>query len=330
MSGWQMIILKRIPPWARRLIQALYFLHVLGSIIVLLGFLVEEIRISFGVGRYGLAVFVLKWWFPGGVIVATSQFLSHILYTEKLKERIKTLRDNLVELKSDIYEQGLGIKEKHLKGDELKKAISGKYSVEQDVGWMSMARTELEEAGQVLIRSLKADNLRLIVSAAEMVINRVFSGNKIITCGNGESQAIASHLAERLSSCFPERKKGLPAISISDPVYISSVADNLGFEHVFSQFVSSVGMPGDILFVFAGTGNEENVVRAVQEAKEKSMKVVAFLGNEGGRVRGGANVEILVPYTGQSDRIQEMHIKIVHVLALLVEKMLSVGYKPDS
>ena len=155
-----------------------------------------------------------------------------------------------------------------------------------------------------------------------MLINSIKSGNKIISCGNGGSMADAIHFAEELTGRFRAHRKPIPAIAISDPGYISCVSNDYGYENIFSRFVEAFGKKGDILFAISTSGNSENVLKAVEFAQNNGIKVIALTGKDGGKLGGMADVEIRVPHNGYADRIQEVHIKIIHILILLIEKAI--------
>ena len=146
------------------------------------------------------------------------------------------------------------------------------------------------------------------------------AGGKIISCGNGGSQCDAMHFAEELSGRFRNDRKALPAISISDPSHITCVGNDYGFDFVFSRFVEGLGNKGDVLLAISTSGNSANVLQAAKAAREKGMKVVVLTGKDGGKLAPLADVSIIVPHNGFADRIQEIHIKVIHILILLIEK----------
>jgi len=158
------------------------------------------------------------------------------------------------------------------------------------------------------------ENIFSIGRALELMANCLKSGNKIISCGNGGSMCDAMHFAEELTGRFREDRKGMAAIAISDPGYISCVANDYGYEKVFSRFVESMGRKGDILLAISTSGNSPNVLRAVEAAKENGMKIVALTGKDGGKLAGICDVEIRAPYSDYADRAQEIHIKVIHCL----------------
>lgn len=192
---------------------------------------------------------------------------------------------------------------------------------------MDIQRTikeELTQASHVLSTFLSSEsNLKAIEEAASVMTTSIQSGGKIISCGNGGSQCDAMHFAEELSGRFRNDRKALPAISISDPSHITCVGNDYGFDFVFSRFVEGLGNSGDVLLAISTSGNSANVLHAVNAAREKGMKVVALTGKDGGKLAPLADVSIIVPHNGFADRIQEIHIKVIHILILLIEKAVA-------
>jgi D-sedoheptulose 7-phosphate isomerase len=152
------------------------------------------------------------------------------------------------------------------------------------------------------------------------MIDTVSTGRKIISCGNGGSMTDAMHFAEELTGVFREKRPAIPAISISDPSHLTCVANDYGFDAIFSRFIEAVGQPGDTLVAISTSGNSMNVIKAVEAAREKGMKIIALTGKTGGLLGGMADQEIRVRGRQHSDRIQEVHIKVLHILVLLVEQ----------
>ncbi|HEY1055375.1 MAG TPA: D-sedoheptulose 7-phosphate isomerase, partial [Emticicia sp.] len=166
------------------------------------------------------------------------------------------------------------------------------------------------------------ENIKNIEAVAIVMADALKAGKKIISCGNGGSHCDAMHFAEELSGRYRENRKSLAAIAISDASHISCVGNDYGFEFVFSRFIEGLGNEGDVLLGLSTSGNSKNIINAVQAAREKGMKVVIFSGKDGGKLKGLADVEIIVPHFGYADRIQEIHIKVIHILMLLIEKMV--------
>ena len=181
--------------------------------------------------------------------------------------------------------------------------------------------TELQEAQKVLNDFMaSSENINNIELAADLMANAIKSGSKIISCGNGGSHCDAMHFAEELSGRYRENRKSLAAIAISDVSHISCTGNDYGFDYIFSRFVEGLGNNGDVLLGISTSGNSKNIINAVNAAHEKGMKTVIFSGKDGGKLAGIADVEIRVPHFGYADRIQEIHIKVIHILIMLIEK----------
>lgn len=177
-----------------------------------------------------------------------------------------------------------------------------------------------EQMLRVLQDFMKEENYEKIANAALIIKNAIKSGGKVIACGNGGSHCDAMHFAEELTGRFRENRKPLPAIAISDPAHLSCVANDYGFEYVFSRYIEALGKPEDILFAISTSGNSKNVLEACKTAKEIGMEIIALTGNNGGKIADYADIEIRVPHLGYADRIQEIHIKIIHNLIQLIEQ----------
>lgn len=192
--------------------------------------------------------------------------------------------------------------------------------------YQDLIRNELTEAAEVLNRFLADDaNIAAIERAAKLLANSFKAGGKVLSCGNGGSHCDAMHFAEELTGRYRENRPGYPAIAISDPSHISCVSNDFGYEYVFSRYLEAVGSQGDVLFGLSTSGNSGNIIKAIEAARAKGMQVIALTGKDGGKMAGLADVEIRVPHFGYADRIQEVHIKIIHILIQLVEKEMEQG-----
>lgn len=188
----------------------------------------------------------------------------------------------------------------------------------------SIIREELNEAARVL-QDFTGDpkQMEKIEQAANLIIQSIRSSGKVISCGNGGSHCDAMHFAEELTGRYRTHRKALPAICISDPSHITCVANDYGFEFIFSRYIEAMGNKGDVLLGISTSGNSANVIHAAQAAHEKGMKVIILSGKDGGKLANLADVEVRVPHAGYADRIQEVHIKVIHILILLIEKELA-------
>ncbi len=185
-------------------------------------------------------------------------------------------------------------------------------------------RTEFETAASVLERFMNDPaQLEKIVAAAQLLASSFNQGGKVISCGNGGSHCDAMHFAEELTGRFRENRKGLPAIAISDVSHISCVGNDFGFDFIFSRYVESLGRAGDVLLAISTSGNSKNVIHAMNAARAAGMKIIALTGKDGGAIGRDAlaDIEIRVSHTGYADRVQEIHIKVIHALIQLVEKL---------
>ena len=191
---------------------------------------------------------------------------------------------------------------------------------------MSVARTHFREALS-LLSSLIEDELFIgsVDSASDALSSTLRSGGKILCCGNGGSMSDAMHFAEELSGRFRNDRPAYAAIAISSPAHITCVANDYGFDKIFSRGVEALGKPGDILLAFTTSGNSPNIIEAARSAKSKGMKVVALSGKDGGKLsqESLADYEIRVPWEGYSDRIQEVHIKCIHAIIDSIEISLA-------
>ncbi|GAA5647332.1 MULTISPECIES: D-sedoheptulose 7-phosphate isomerase [Vibrio] len=187
--------------------------------------------------------------------------------------------------------------------------------------YQDLIRSELNEAADVLHKFLSDDhNIAQIQAAAKVIADSFKQGGKVLSCGNGGSHCDAMHFAEELTGRYRDNRPGYPGIAISDPSHLSCVSNDFGYDYVFSRYVEAVGSEGDVLFGLSTSGNSGNILKAIEAAKAKGMKTIALTGKDGGKMAGLADVEIRVPHFGYADRIQEVHIKIIHIVIQLIEK----------
>ena len=190
-----------------------------------------------------------------------------------------------------------------------------------------MSKTIIEnnfKEAQTLLQQFIAEpkNIERIEQAGKILVEAFKRGNKVLSCGNGGSMCDAMHFAEELSGRFREDRKALPAISISDPAHISCVGNDYGFDKIFSRYIEALGNNGDVLLAISTTGNSENVIHAINIAKQKGMTVIGLTGKDGGKMAGSCDIEIRTPHSKYADRSQEIHIKIIHSLIQYVETNL--------
>jgi D-sedoheptulose 7-phosphate isomerase len=187
----------------------------------------------------------------------------------------------------------------------------------------ALIHAELTEARAVLDRFLAdAENLARIEQAARLMSTCLAGRGKILSCGNGGSLCDAQHFAEELTGRYRQDRPALAAIALTEAAHLSCVANDYGYEQVFSRYVQALGRPGDVLLAISTSGHSLNVLRAAEAAREAGMQVVALTGKDGGPLAALAHVEIRVPHSGYADRIQEMHVKVIHILLRLIEALL--------
>jgi len=185
-------------------------------------------------------------------------------------------------------------------------------------------KNHFEQAKEILDLFSTEQNMQKISDAIEILSASLSQGGKVISCGNGGSMCDAMHFAEELSGRFRNDRKGLAALSISDPSHISCVANDYGYEYVFSRYVEAVGKKGDVLLGISTSGNSENVIEAVRTAKEKGIKSIVLTGKTGGQLADLADLEIRAPQSEYADRAQEIHIKVIHALIDGIERSLKL------
>ncbi len=185
-------------------------------------------------------------------------------------------------------------------------------------------KQQFEEASEILNAFQTEENFKKIEQAVWILSNALKNGNKIISCGNGGSMCDAMHFAEELSGRFRDNRKGLAAVSISDPSHITCVGNDYGFDYIFSRYLEALGQEGDILLGISTSGNSKNVVLAVEKAKELGIKSIVLTGKDGGKLADLVDLEIRAPHSQYADRAQEIHIKIIHNLILGIEKELGL------
>lgn len=147
------------------------------------------------------------------------------------------------------------------------------------------------------------------------------AGNKVLICGNGGSNCDALHFAEEFTGRFRGDRKALPAIAISESSHITCVGNDYGFDYVFSRGVEAYGKCGDMFIGISTSGNSGNVIKAVEAAKKIGMKTCVLLGKDGGKLKGMCDYEFIIPGK-TSDRVQEIHMMILHIIIEGVERIM--------
>lgn len=191
-------------------------------------------------------------------------------------------------------------------------------------------RSHFTEAADLLQHFL-ADpaNVIAVEQAAAFMSYCLKQGAKVISCGNGGSMCDAMHFAEELTGRFRDDRDPIAALSISDPSHLTCVGNDHGFEHVFSRFVQAHGREGDVLLAISTSGNSPNVLRAAEMARSRNMHVIGLTGKDGGRLAELSTVEVRVPHVGYADRIQEVHIKVIHAFIDHIERDLALPRRAE-
>ena len=165
------------------------------------------------------------------------------------------------------------------------------------------------------------ENILQTVNISELIARTFQNGGKILICGNGGSATDAMHFAEEFTGKFRKNRKALPVIALTDPSHITCVGNDFGFSEIFSRGVEAFGKKEDVLIGLSTSGNSENIIRAFQKAKEIGMKTISLLGKDGGKLKDFCDYEFIIP-AETSDRIQELHMTILHVIIEGVERIL--------
>jgi D-sedoheptulose 7-phosphate isomerase len=161
-----------------------------------------------------------------------------------------------------------------------------------------------------------------VTLATDLIEQCLRAGNKLLICGNGGSATDASHFATELVVRFTKDRRALPAICLtSDSGILTAAGNDYGFDEVFARQVAAFGVPGDLLICLTTSGKSQNLIRALQEAKARKLKTIAFLGRDGGSTRGIADLDLLVK-SDSTARVQEAHQLLLHVVCEIVESHL--------
>ena len=189
---------------------------------------------------------------------------------------------------------------------------------------MEQIKKHFTEAQDALTEFIsQPDSFKNIEAAGKIMVRAIQNGNQLISCGNGGSMCDAMHFAEELSGKYRKDRPAYPAISISDPAHLSCVANDYGYEYVFSRMVEAIGRNGDVLFAISTSGNSANVLNAIGAAKSKGMQVIGLTGMDGGKMAELCDAEVRAPRSEYADRVQEIHIKVIHALIDYIETSLS-------
>lgn len=178
------------------------------------------------------------------------------------------------------------------------------------------------EAARAALERFMADGQQLgrVEAAARLMIATLQEKGSLYSCGNGGSMSDAMHFAEELTGRYRDNRAALSATAISDPGHISCVANDFGYEQVFSRYLEGRGRPGDCLLAISTSGNSANVIAAAAYARANGIRVVSLTGKPGSRLGQLADVDVSVGASAFADRIQELHIKVIHLMIELIER----------
>ncbi|MEA1874993.1 MAG: D-sedoheptulose 7-phosphate isomerase [Bacteroidota bacterium] len=191
--------------------------------------------------------------------------------------------------------------------------------------YLKEIRENFVEAQKVLNEFIGSEsNFEKIHAVAEVMVSALQKENKILSCGNGGSMSDAMHFAEELTGRYRDDRKALAAIAISDPGHISCVSNDFGYEFIFSRYIEAHGKPGDVLLAISTSGNSQNIINAIYTAKKRGVYIVGLTGKDGGKMADLCDIEIRAPKSQYADRVQEIHIKVIHTFIGLVEKMMDL------
>jgi len=188
---------------------------------------------------------------------------------------------------------------------------------------LGAVRASFEEASRTLAAFLAdEENLRAVERFAEAAHATLERGGLLMSCGNGGSMCDAMHFAEEWTGRFRKDRSALAAVAFSDPSQLTCIANDFGYDEVFARQVDAYGKPGDLLVAISTSGSSPNVLRAARTARAKEITTVGLLGKGGGELKGLVDIPIVVPLATTSDRIQEVHIKVLHIAIEAVERRM--------
>ena len=164
-----------------------------------------------------------------------------------------------------------------------------------------------------------SENIDLIDKAIKVFCESLKADGRILSCGNGGSMCDSMHFVEELTGRYRKDRRPLSAMSMGDPSHITCVANDYGYSHIFERHVEAWGRSGDTLLAISTSGNSENVILAVEKAQSLGIKTVGLLGKTGGKLKEMVDVALVVD-SQVTDRIQEIHIKLIHIFIEGIER----------
>lgn len=178
----------------------------------------------------------------------------------------------------------------------------------------------LKSSEQTLKTFINTDEqIEKTVLFSEILISAYKNQGTVFTCGNGGSHCDAMHFAEEMTGRYRKDRPPLGALALGDASHVTCVANDYGFEYIFSRQLEALSRPGDVLIGLSTSGQSKNVIKAFESAKKKNLKTIALLGRDGGLIKDMVDLAIVIPEK-TSDRIQEMHIKLLHMVIETVER----------
>jgi D-sedoheptulose 7-phosphate isomerase len=191
----------------------------------------------------------------------------------------------------------------------------------------SFILSSLSESKQALDNFISdSSNIESVENAASLMIEALDKGNAIYSCGNGGSMSDAMHFAEELTGRYRKDRAGLSATAICDPGHLSCVANDYGYEYVFSRYLEARARSGDVLLAISTSGKSSNVIKAAEYANEHNISVISLTGAARSPLGRLASVDISTVDFEFADRVQELHIKVLHILIELIER----SFFPDN
>jgi D-sedoheptulose 7-phosphate isomerase len=238
--------------------------------------------------------------------------MKYIFLVRKYRERILHAPKIFYWIKEKIFQ--LSVSNNYFSSKNLN--FESEYS-----NAMKIIQSHFREAADLLQAFMEdEENFKAIEKAGKIMVESIKGSGKIISCGNGGSMSDAMHFAEELLGRFRENRAPVAAIAISDPAYLSCTANDYGYDLVFSRFIEGMAQKEDVLLAISTSGNSPNVIKAMESARKKGMKIVGLSGKTGGKMPALCDVEIRAPFSPYSDRVQEIHIKIIHSLIDYIER----------
>jgi len=180
----------------------------------------------------------------------------------------------------------------------------------------------IKESIATLSFLLSPHSTLFIQNVASLLAKTFHEGNKLLIAGNGGSLCDGVHFAEELTGYFREKRPALPAIVLSEPGHITCVSNDFGFDSIFARGIEAFGKPGDVFLGLSTSGNSPNIILAMEEARQRNLHTIALLGKNGGQLNGQADHQLIIPHHRASDRIQEAHMTVLHIIVETIERLL--------